>query len=429
MGEGEEGAATSAFRRAQEELADLPGRMAYLMRPILPGLVSQITRSIQQRVAAYAGSASGRRRLVIEQAVGGATQLFVDILEGRAGSGPRVEELFRRMGRGEAMEGNDLQSMRRALDIATRDAWAQLHRFALGNGLSADQLGAFGDALFAFMDGLGDEVAAGYAAGTAALERDLQRGCDKLLDALLSRADRAEIERLADAIRWVPPAEVIVCLAETTTSHVLPERVPRENGVLARLGRPVSLLVVDAMNGPEALHQARSWFCHGRVVNSWPVPLEEVPDALRWARRALELAELGVLEVGPVVDCDEHLPMLWIHSEPVLRRRLTQQALGPLLEETPHNRQVLAETLMAWLETHASAPALGERLDVHAQTVRYRMRKLRAMFGERLDDPDSALAIGLALKASLPLWRCGVLAEDVATHYAVAERLAGEITG
>ena len=163
---------SGAFLRAQRELAQVPQQLADLMRPLLPVLVDQITGQIQERVTAYAGSASGRRRHLIEQAVGGAAQLFVDIIDGRTGSHARVQELFRRMGRGEAMEGNDLQAMRSACEIALRDAWEQLRTFALQEGLSADMLGTFADALFAFMDGVVDQVSVGYAAGMEALERD-----------------------------------------------------------------------------------------------------------------------------------------------------------------------------------------------------------------------------------------------------------------
>jgi DNA-binding PucR family transcriptional regulator len=36
---------------------------------------------------------------------------------------------------------------------------------------------------------------------------------------------------------------------------------------------------------------------------------------------------------------------------------------------------------------------------VHPQTVRYRMRQLRDLFGERLEDPDSRFELALALRA------------------------------
>ena len=74
---------------------------------------------------------------------------------------------------------------------------------------------------------------------------------------------------------------------------------------------------------------------------------------------------------------------------------------------------MLSRTLLAWLSTHDSAPVLARKLGVHAQTVRYRLRRLRELLGDRLDDPDSMLAMKLALEAALPLWSAGRMTADV----------------
>lgn len=145
----------------------------------------------------------------------------------------------------------------------------------------------------------------------------------------------------------------------------------------------------------------------------WPVAVEEVGHPLRWARRTVELVDLGVIAPSPVVHCAQHLTHLWLHAEPLLRRRACRSQLEPLLTLTPHYRLVLAETLCAWLETRDSAPALTERLAVHPQTVRNRLRRLRELFGDRLEDPAETPAITLALQASLPLWQAGHTDIDV----------------
>jgi DNA-binding PucR family transcriptional regulator len=41
---------------------------------------------------------------------------------------------------------------------------------------------------------------------------------------------------------------------------------------------------------------------------------------------------------------------------------------------------------------------VAEDLHVHAQTVRYRMGRLRELYGERLDDPRAVLELVLALQ-------------------------------
>jgi DNA-binding PucR family transcriptional regulator len=41
-------------------------------------------------------------------------------------------------------------------------------------------------------------------------------------------------------------------------------------------------------------------------------------------------------------------------------------------------------------------------LDVHPQTVRYRVARLRELFGTSLDDPEARFELQLALRASPP---------------------------
>jgi DNA-binding PucR family transcriptional regulator len=42
---------------------------------------------------------------------------------------------------------------------------------------------------------------------------------------------------------------------------------------------------------------------------------------------------------------------------------------------------------------------VAKALHVHPQTVRYRLARLRELFGARLDDPDARFELELALRA------------------------------
>jgi DNA-binding PucR family transcriptional regulator len=42
---------------------------------------------------------------------------------------------------------------------------------------------------------------------------------------------------------------------------------------------------------------------------------------------------------------------------------------------------------------------VAKALHVHPQTVRYRLARLRELFGSRLDDPDGRFELELALRA------------------------------
>ena len=64
----------------------------------------------------------------------------------------------------------------------------------------------------------------------------------------------------------------------------------------------------------------------------------------------------------------------------------------------PGQSRRLAETLRAWLVHQGRRDAVAAELQVHPQTVRYRMTRIRELFGARLDDPRARLEliVGLA---------------------------------
>ena len=76
---------------------------------------------------------------------------------------------------------------------------------------------------------------------------------------------------------------------------------------------------------------------------------------------------------------------------------LAATVLGPSLPEL--SRERLGSTLDAWLRHRGRTEAVATALHVHPQTVRYRLAKLRELFGSRLDDPDGRFELELALRA------------------------------
>jgi hypothetical protein len=379
----------------------VPPQLAAHLRPLLPGLAGQIADKIQGEVTPYAGPPDGQIRHTIEEALVTAFEHFVDTVNGIPSSGRRVDEVFLALGRGEALEGRPLHAMREAHSIGIRDCWGELHRIALAQGLPAPVLGQLGDAIFRYVERLDRQVVLGYATA----EQELAgRRRDRLVDAILTGAEPARVARLATAAGWPVPPLVVPAVARTAAAI---EVSALPTAVLVRdTGRSTALLC-PAEGFDSLLPGLRRALGGVLLCVGWPVAPGEVGHALRWARRALDLVDLGVIARSPVVHCAQHLTRLWLHSEPLLRRRACQTELAPLLDLTRHQRLVLGETLCAWLESKDSAPALARRLDVHPQTVRHRLRRLRGLFGDRLDDPDDSLAITLALQASLPLWRAG----------------------
>jgi DNA-binding PucR family transcriptional regulator len=59
------------------------------------------------------------------------------------------------------------------------------------------------------------------------------------------------------------------------------------------------------------------------------------------------------------------------------------------------------ETLRAWLDAHGDVAVAAAALHVHAQTVRYRLGRVREALGDdALDDPAARLELALALRVA-----------------------------
>ena len=88
-------------------------------------------------------------------------------------------------------------------------------------------------------------------------------------------------------------------------------------------------------------------------------------------------------------------------NEPGLAARLAAHTLTPLEHLRPAARRTLAETLYAWLRAQGQVIPTAKALNTHPQTIRYRLRNLRQIFGDTLDDPDARLKLQIALHHDL----------------------------
>ncbi|WGL53032.1 helix-turn-helix domain-containing protein [Nocardioides sp. BP30] len=384
----------------------LPATVVRQLRDSIPDFAEGVTRRIQQEVPAYAGPADGRRRQLIAMAVVESANLFLSSLGSRVVSTAGVDDLFRRMGYGEAGEGNNLDALESALRIAGREAWRVLQEVVIRSGLPAATLGRLGDDLLAFVDRLIGQARAGQAMAWRVRDRDVATNRLLLLRALCQGYDDA-VQIRADLAGWSLPDTVAVVAASAPEGTPWPEEEGLVGDALADTSAVPAIFVAPADHIEELVRRLRSVDAEVALARSWPVPTEEAGHAHRWVVRALELAASGGIPRQPVIDCARYRTQLWLHAEPALRRQMAQELLKPLFAETPNSREILSATLLVWLETRESAPAIAAILGVHPQTVRYRWRRINELFGESLHDPEFVVQLTMVLKASVPLWVAG----------------------
>ncbi|MFD6799659.1 helix-turn-helix domain-containing protein [Streptomyces cyaneofuscatus] len=121
--------------------------------------------------------------------------------------------------------------------------------------------------------------------------------------------------------------------------------------------------------------------------------------ALGDARRLAETALRACPASGGTVVLDDHLPDALVVSSPALGSALADRVLGPLDRLDPSDRDVILETLTAWLDADGSAQRAGARLYCHRNTVLNRLRRFEQLTGRCLTRPRDAVEVSLALAA------------------------------
>jgi DNA-binding PucR family transcriptional regulator len=125
-------------------------------------------------------------------------------------------------------------------------------------------------------------------------------------------------------------------------------------------------------------------------------------DAVHSYSHAREMLAIGEEQDLPgIVAADEHRAELIAGSDRLLADEIVRDRLAPLIVETPASQLRLSETLLAWLRNDGNITSAAADLHVHAQTLRYRMARLRELLGDGLDDPELRYELEFALRASM----------------------------
>jgi len=306
------------------------------------------------------------------------------------GAPPRADARERAVdaGRREVRLGRDLEGLLAAYRVAARTVWRVSS--GLGEELALDPraLTALGEAVLGYFDELSGAAAEGFAEERAASEGERLRRHERLV-ALLVReppTDAGTLAAAAEAAGWEPPA--------TLGALVLPADAPLRlspDVLLAPRGELVFALVPD----PDApARRARLAGVLGPTV-----PWTRAAESLRRALAAYALLGAGALAPAALLVADEHLLALWLHADPEVARALAARELAPLAAVRPVVRERLRATLRAWLDHQGHQGAMAHALGVHHQTVRYRLARLRELFGPALEDPERRFALAAALRA------------------------------
>lgn len=319
----------------------------------------------------------------------------------RADHGP-PPKIFQDYGRGEVRQGRSLDALQAVYRLGIRLAWRRFSEIGTRLDIPPPAMYELADAGFEYLDSLVAESVRGYAEAAAREAGERLRLQRRLLEFLLSDHQRtpAEFTELiadrAARVEWRIPRTVAVAVLLRPSRSIVPPAVGDD--VLLDMECEQPRMVVPEPDAPGRADLLR------RATAGWagalgpPVPPQQAVKSLRWAQAAVALMERGLLPDGGLLPCTEHTEALVLLPSEELIGDLARRRLAPLRDCGPTHGRRLAETLLAWLETRGGAPEVADRLGVHPQTVRYRLRQIRELWGAEVDEPDTRFELELVLR-------------------------------
>lgn len=380
---------------ADQPWHELPSDIARVLRPVLDDLADEIIEAVRT-VPAYSRPLEGPFGAGIRVGVHGALQHFLAEIE--AGGPVARSDVYSALGRGEMRAGRSLDSLLSAYRVGARVAWRRLAAAGVEAGLEPDTLYLLAESLFAYIDMLSAESAEGHALeqSAAAGEAELRRR--RLVRTLVRDppADPSAVEAAASDAGWPLPRTLAALAIAGEQRDAAASRLPA--GTIYETIGELTCAVVSDPDGPRRRAAIERAVLEAGAIAGLGTTVDWAEATLSFARAraALELAD----STPALLVARELAAELLLRSDPRLAAEFASDRLAPLVELSPGSRTRLVETLRVWLAEQGRLAAVAQRLGVHPQTARYRLARLRELFGDALDDPEARFELELALRVA-----------------------------
>jgi hypothetical protein len=372
----------------------LPPEIASVLRSASPVVAEEMLQAVITTVPAYARPLEGDFGDGIRAGVRQALDHFLAEIAA-SGEVPRPD-VYRALGQGEMQAGRSLDSLLSAYRIGARIAWRRFSEVGVERGLDPQTLFELAESIFAYIDLLSAESAQGHATAqsAAAGEQELRR---RRLVRILLRDPPPDPESVAAAAaeaRWELPRSLAVVAIAGEHRELVAGRLSAD--VIAEtIGETVCVLLPDPEGpGRRSELERAVRLSHAQAGLGTTVPWRQSGLSLARARAALVLAT----RTPELVSARDNAGRLLLAADRELAAELAADRLAPLSELSSGSRRRLSETLAVWLAEQGRLVRVAERLGVHPQTARYRLGRLRELFGAELDDPEARFWLALALR-------------------------------
>jgi len=382
----------------QEPWRALPARVADVIEPELAVATEEILATIAREVPEYARPLEGSFGRGIRTGVGEALSRFVALIRDPEAGRETSREVYVALGRGELRQGRALDALQAAYRVGARVAWRRIARAGREAKLDSEVLSLLAEAVFAYIDELAADSVDGYAEAQAEVEGQRRQRQRRLVATLLREpaAAEAELRAAAQAAGWSVPRTVAVLACAQADLARMARRMPVD--ALAVGVEDLGCLLVPDPDGPGRETSL------AKAAGSVPValgptgPPSQVSASWTLAKTALRAAAAGAIPAAGLIRAEDHLAGLVLFEGRALLARIAARRLAPLDPLTPKARVRMRETAHAYVLHRGNSVAMAAALHLHPQTARYRVARLRELFGEELDDPDARFELELALR-------------------------------
>jgi len=377
----------------------LPFEVADLIEPELPAITEEILATIAREVPEYERPLEGRFGRGIRLGVNQALLQFVALIrEPDAGREPG-REVYVELGRGEQRVGRTLDSLQAAYRIGARIAWRRIAEAGQRANLDPEPLTLMADAIFAYIDELSADSVEGYAEAQTAVE-DLRRQRRHELVTLLLRqppAAATDVAATAAAAEWKLPRRLAAVACSDGDLGVIAGRTPVD--ALVTVVDGTGCVIVPDPAGPGRHEEIERLAAKATLALGPTTEPSEAGRSWALATSLLSASATGVVTGSGLLRAEDHLADLLLASNPTITSLIAARHLAPLEDLTARARERMHETALAYVRHQGNAVAMAAELHVHPQTARYRITRLRELFGDDLDDPDARFELEIALRA------------------------------
>jgi hypothetical protein len=309
-------------------------------------------------------------------------------------------------GRRRAEQGVPLPVVLHAYRVAGKFIWSAILAEAAGDDIATTALLHAGSELWLIIDTHSGSVTDAYRDAIAERVHSDSQTRNAHLDVLL-RGDLGDGSRLwesATMLRLPHHGTFVVVAAQPPRPAV--ESIPRAEDALrtrgvrstwrVELDAHIGVVVLTPKAGIDRLSSMLSELTTGPVGISAPYgSLDQTPAALRQARLAYATA------TEPLVVRYEDVPVaVLLASAPDAAATVAAAILGPVLALPATECEVLLSTLRVWFAEEGATATAGEKLHVHRNTVRYRLKRIEDLTGRSLIQPTGIAELHLALEAA-----------------------------